>query len=268
MHGHWNDDDHELLNILQPDAILFVGDLGNGDIRLIKKISGLTLPTAVMLGNHDRGYDSSGVQLDAQLSLLGKKNCSWGLCDWDYPLVSVVGARPCSPGGGYFLSNQVKAVFGDIALEKSVERIVNAGLRAPINLPLIVLAHSGPTGLGSEASSICGRDWKKPSIDWGDKDLEISIDKITKTRSIDLVVFGHMHHQLKRGKGIRQSFYNDKKRSIAYLNAAVVPRKGLDENGNLLSHFSWVEFKDGSLSYVSHRWFRNDASLVYEEILL
>ncbi len=255
------------MHLLNPDVILFVGDLGDGDLRTVKAINKISIPTAVILGNHDRGNDNSGVQLRSQISLLGEKDCSWRLCKWQNPLVSVVGARPCSAGGGYFLSQQMKAAFGHISLDESVRRIVNAANVASEELPLIILAHSGPTGLGSEASSICGRDWKVPSIDWGDKDLEISITQIQKVRKVDLVVFGHMHHELKRGRGTRQTFYHDLRRRTAYLNAACVPRRGIDALGDELCHFSWVEFSNRELIHASHRWYKNDSSIAFQETL-
>ncbi|WP_342626385.1 MULTISPECIES: TIGR04168 family protein [unclassified Prochlorococcus] len=268
LHGEWSHTDNELVHALNPDAILFVGDLDDGQIRIAKIINDLSIPTGIILGNHDKGIDTSGHQLKSQLDLLGDKDCGWGNCSWENLLISVVGARPCSAGGGYYLSEQVKSVYGHISIEESVDIIVNASRKLPSKLPLIILAHSGPTGLGSEVSSLCGRDWKAPSIDWGDKDLELSIDKIKKERSVDLVVFGHMHHELRRGRGIRDTFYIDSTRGIAYLNAACVPRKGIDSNGTLLTHFSWVEFFNGKLMHASHRWYRDDFSLAYKEDLL
>ena len=104
------------------------------------------------------------------MDLLGEKNCSWNLSKWKLNELSVVGARPCSAGGGFFLAPQVKEVFGDVSLDESVRRIVSAAKTAPLDFPLLILAHSGPVGLGSESSSLCGRDWKLPSMDWGDKD--------------------------------------------------------------------------------------------------
>ncbi len=263
----WSKDDHKLLEALAPDALLFVGDLGNGEIRHVKAIKEITIPTAVVLGNHDRGTDNSGYQLKTQMQLLGDKDCSWSRRIWSSLPVVIVGGRPCSAGGGYFLSNQIRAVFGPVSLEESIERICSSSINTPHDYPLIVLAHSGPTGLGSDACSPCGRDWKLPEIDWGDKDLAVAIDKIQKIRSVDLVVFGHMHHELKKGKGIRKTFLMDKKRSTAYLNAASVPRKGTDEHMNLISHFSWVEFIDKKLCHASHRWYREDASVAYQENL-
>jgi len=65
----------------------------------------------------------------------------------------------------------------------------------------VLLAHCGPSGLGSEAGDPCGRDWKKPACDWGDQDLALAIRQIRRSRPLPLVAFGHMHHALKRGQG-------------------------------------------------------------------
>ncbi len=266
LHGFWNLEDNDLLRELNPDAILFVGDLGEGDFRLIKLINQLTIPTAVILGNHDRGGDVTGEVLRNQLSLLGERDCSWRLRNWDSPNISVIGARPCSSGGGYFLAPAVQAVFGPVTIDQSIDRIVKASQKASESLPLVLLAHAGPTGLGSDARSLCGRDWKKPYIDWGDKDLEISITKIQKQRHLDLVVFGHMHHKLKQGMGYRDTFVSDNF-GTAYLNTASVPRRGITDSGEVLSHFSWVEFLNGKLHHISHRWYRTDATIAYKETL-
>ena len=67
---------------LSPDGVLFVGDLSDGDLRIAKAISKISIPTSVILGNHDRGQDRSGDILRAQLDLLGEKNCSWNLSKW------------------------------------------------------------------------------------------------------------------------------------------------------------------------------------------
>ena len=55
LHGAWDERDHELLMHIKPDAILFVGDLLDGDLRVIKSIRRISIPCAVILGNHDRG---------------------------------------------------------------------------------------------------------------------------------------------------------------------------------------------------------------------
>ncbi len=267
LHGSWIAEDQDLLIKLSPDAVLFVGDLGEGDIGLVKEISNIPLPTAVILGNHDRGRDETGKILKLQLKLLGDRHCGWGLRKWKSPQVSVVGARPCSAGGGFHLSSAVEAVFGALSVDESAERIVRAVKDAPINIPLVILAHSGPSGLGSDASSPCGRDWRLPAIDWGDTDLSIALDRVRKDRIPDLVVFGHMHHQLKRGTGSRCTFFEDRWGTV-YLNAACVPRRGITQSGESLCHFSWVEFVHGQLNHVSHRWYRADTSIAYKQNLL
>ena len=267
LHSEWGEEDNSILEKLNPDAVLFVGDLSDGDLKIVKCIKQLSIPTAVILGNHDTGRDSTGETLQGQTNLLGELNCGWRLISWENPRISIAGARPCSPGGGYFISKAVESVYGPVTLEESSRRIVEACTQAATEYPLIILAHSGPTGLGSEINSPCGRDWKPPSIDWGDKDLAMAINNLRKIRKPELVVFGHMHHLLKRGKGYRFSFVRDAW-GIPYLNAACVPRRGQDEKMRNLSHFSWVEFTDNKLSYVGHRWYLKDGSLVYQEKLL
>ena len=246
--------------------MLFVGDLSDGDLRLTRRIAALPFPLAVILGNHDRGGDRSGDLLRQQLALLGGCNCGWTRLSWTNPALSIVGARPCSAGGGFHLSKAVEAVFGPITLEESASRIVAAAQQVPEDQPLIVLAHSGPTGLGSDASSPCGRDWKRPAIDWGDRDLALALDSMASQRRPDLVVFGHMHHQLKRGHGLRRSLLQDR-HGTAFVNAACVPRCGLDGKDQPVLHLSWAEFDGRRLTHVSHRWYTPEAVLVHQESL-
>ena len=266
LHGDWGDRDAELIERLQPDALLFVGDLSDGDLRMVKSITQLTLPVAVLLGNHDRGRDKSGVLLQQQMSMLGERHCPWRLRGWSQPELAVVGARPCSAGGGFHLSQAVQAVFGPITETQSADWIVDAASHAPDHWPLVVLAHSGPTGLGSAANSPCGRDWKQPHIDWGDRDLALALDRMQKIRPADLVVFGHMHHQLKGQRGARITFHRDR-RGTCFVNAACVPRVGLDESGMPLHHLTWVEFSGKEPTLVSHRWYRPGGQLSYEQTL-
>ncbi len=243
-----------------------MGDLSDGDLRMVKSITQLSLPVAVLLGNHDRGRDRSGELLQQQITMLGERHCPWKLREWSQPPLAVVGARPCSAGGGFHLSKAVQAVFGPITETQSADWIVDAARQAPDHWPLVVLAHSGPTGLGSEANSPCGRDWKKPHIDWGDRDLAMALDRMQQSRPADLVVFGHMHHQLKGIRGERITFHRDR-RGTCFVNAACVPRIGLDESGQPLHHLTWVEFAGTEPSLVSHRWYRPSGELSYEQTL-
>lgn len=267
LHGDWSDADVALLERLAPDAVLFVGDLSDGDLRLTKSITRLPYPVAVILGNHDRGRDPTGQVFQQQIDLLGERHCAWRLRRWDTPQLGVVGCRPGSAGGGFHLSRAVQAVVGPITVEQSAARIVEACAAVPDDWPLVLLAHSGPTGLGSEASDPCGRDWKPPACDWGDADLALALRQLSPRRPPQLVVFGHMHHRLKGRQGERRTFVRDRLGTV-YLNAACVPRRGLDSAGRSLCHWSWAEFVKGDLVHVSHRWFLPDASVAYAETLL
>ena len=247
--------------------MLFVGDLSDGDLRLTKSITQLKHPVAVILGNHDRGKDASGETFQRQLNLLGDLHCGWRMREWTNPAVGVVGCRPGSAGGGFHLSRAVQAVVGPITVEQSAARIVDACASVPPSWPLVLLAHSGPTGLGSEASDPCGRDWKQPPCDWGDRDLALALDQLASRRRPSLVVFGHMHHRLKGRQGERSTYQRDRHGTV-FLNAACVPRRGMDAEGRQLCHWSWVEFDQANLVHASHRWYLPDGQLAYAETLL
>jgi len=266
LHNQWDDTDEDLLRALAPDGFLVVGDLSNGQGRIPRTLSRLDLPMACVLGNHDAGKDPSGAALRRQLTLLGDRHCGWSLRELRPPGLAVVGGRPATAGGGYHLSKAVRAVYGPVELADSVDRICAAALGADPSLPLVVLAHCGPSGLGSEAFDPCGRDWKHPSRDWGDQDLALAIERIRRHRFVPLVVFGHMHHQLRRG-GWRTTFHQDRRGTI-YLNAAYVPRHGVDVLGRSLRHLSWVHLgATGEVRRVAHRWYGLDGSLLYEQRL-
>jgi uncharacterized protein (TIGR04168 family) len=266
LHGQWDRRDVDLLGHLAPDALLVVGDLSDGQERIAASLASLPLPVACILGNHDTGKDHSGRKLQRQIDLLGERHCGWALRHLHPPGLAVVGARPGSAGGGYHLSKPVQALWGPVGVADSAERIVAAALAADPALPLVLLAHCGPSGLGSQANDPCGRDWKSPARDWGDQDLAMAIERIRPRRHLPLVVFGHMHHALKRGRGERRSFLIDR-RGTAYLNAAYVPRHAEDGDGRHLRHLAWVELEHGQLRHASHRWYDTEGRLLYEQRL-
>lgn len=243
-----------------------MGDLSEGGGRIPALLRQLPIPLACVLGNHDTGKDASGVRLQRQLDRLGELHCGWGLRTLQPPGLAVVGGRPATAGGGHHLSKAAAAVFGPVGLEESAERISRSALAADPTLPLVLLAHCGPTGLGGEARDPCGRDWKKQACDWGDQDLAVAISRIHGQRPLPLVVFGHMHHSLRRSQGERITFQRDR-RGIAYLNAACVPRHGCDGDGRELRHFSWVTLSASGLRRASHRWYGLDGVLLYEQLL-
>ena len=267
LHGQWDNSDEQLLQHLAPDALLVVGDLSDGQLRIPARLAALPLPVACILGNHDAGRDASGRTLQRQLDALGDCHCGWDLRELRPPGLAVVGGRPASAGGGFHQSKAALAAFGPLSLHDSASRISAAALRADPALPLILLAHCGPSGLGSTAADPCGRDWKAPARDWGDQDLALAIDQIRRERPLPLVVFGHMHHRLKRGQGERLSYCVDRA-GTAYLNTAFVPRHSYDDQGRALRHFSWVELRDGVVLEISHRWYTLDGALAYRHTLM
>ncbi len=268
LHGQWDHHDDALLEQLAPDALLVVGDLADGDVRLPRRLRALQLPVACILGNHDAAKDRSGSTIARMEQALGSLHCGWALRLLDPPGLAVVGARPGSAGGGFHLSDAVKAHWGEMSVFESAERISAAALAAPKDRPLVLLAHSGPSGLGSGAADPCGRDWKRPARDWGDQDLQEAILRIQRQRPLPLVVFGHMHHRLRQGQGQRRTIHRDRHGTV-YLNAACVPRHRVDPQGNPLRHFSWVELaEDGEIRLVAHRWYGPQGELVEDQMLL
>ena len=103
----------KVLSIIKPNIVLFVGDISDGSVKIIKKINEIKIPTFVILGNHDRGKDSTGETLSKQIRVLGEKYCAWDLKVFNNQ-INLLSARPCSSGGGYYLSKEVKGVYGPI----------------------------------------------------------------------------------------------------------------------------------------------------------
>ncbi|MEB3333075.1 MAG: TIGR04168 family protein [Synechococcaceae cyanobacterium] len=266
LHDQWDHQDQDLIERLRPDALLLVGDFSEGHGRIASLLHRLSVPLACVLGNHDAGRDPSGSRLRRQLELLGELHCGWSRRDLVPPGLAVVGARPASAGGGYHLSRAARSAFGPVDLQESARRISVAALAAPTALPLILLAHCGPSGLGSEAADPCGRDWRPPACDWGDQDLRLAIEMIRQQRPVPMVLFGHMHHRLKRGQGERRSFLRDRAGTL-YLNCACLPRHDHDQQGRAVRHLSWVTLEGGSPAALSHRWYSPTGQLLYEQSL-
>ena len=267
LHGQWDQADATLMQILQPDALLVVGDLADGDVRLPRLLRELELPVACVLGNHDAARDASGRTLARMEQALGDCTAAGPSSGWiPLPLGGGWPARQCRRRV-LSLSSGL-AHWGELSLFESAQRITAAALQAPADRPLVLLAHSGPTGLGSDAADPCGRDWKRPACDWGDQDLQEAIRQIRKHRPLPLVIFGHMHHRLRHGAGQRRTVLQDRQ-GTTYLNAACVPRHGIDASGRPWRHFSWVELAaNGEVQLAAHRWYGLDGAVMEQQMLL
>ncbi|XP_020524379.1 uncharacterized protein LOC18436596 isoform X2 [Amborella trichopoda] len=256
----------------------WIGDFGNENVELVKSIAELKAPKAAILGNHDAWYTQkfSETRLDgvrAQLESLGEAHVGYDRLDFPEIKISVVGGRPFSSGGGQlFRRKLLSSRYGVHDMKGSAKKICDAAQGTPDGHSIILLAHNGPTGLGSEMDDICGRDWVPGGGDHGDPDLAQAIaDLKSNTRlSIPLVVFGHMHKNLQLRNGTRRMLVLGAEKTI-YLNAAVVPRvRGLiSKKGSgstvhndahevkskgTIRQFSVVDILNGNLEKIADTW--------------
>ncbi|PSS13925.1 Bis(5'-nucleosyl)-tetraphosphatase, symmetrical like [Actinidia chinensis var. chinensis] len=283
VHDDWNlQEDTKALQLLRPDLVLFTGDFGNENLELVRSIADLKFAKAVILGNHDAWSTQQFSQrrkdrVQLQLECLGEEHVGYRRLDYPTLKLSIVGGRPFSCGGEQlFRKSLLAARYGIHDMDGSAKRIYEAALGAPEGHLVILLAHNGPTGLGSNLSDICGKDWVFGGGDHGDPDLAraISLLKETTKLSIPLVVFGHMHKELARRNGLRKMIVVGAD-NIVYLNGAIVPRvkRSADEqttsnrsftnNESSLSTpsteatvraFTLVEISDGKLEKIAEAW--------------
>ncbi|KAK9812544.1 hypothetical protein WJX73_007673 [Symbiochloris irregularis] len=239
VHGQYGPEDEAAIRSLGVDATLFVGDFGEEDVELVQQIASGDTPRFTILGNHDAWYslttlrpDFKGVQ--SQLDALGQQHIGYSSCTVpaaNGPGCTVVGARPFSRGGDKWekVAFFYKQLYEVESMEASAARVSDTVLKASQQgLPLVLMSHNGPTGLGELSHSICGIDWTRDAGDHGDPDLREALDDVhNKGSSIALVVFGHMHHKLNHRHGdgaLRSMAVIDPATGTVYINAAVVPR--------------------------------------------
>ncbi|KAJ8479923.1 hypothetical protein OPV22_023650 [Ensete ventricosum] len=285
VHDYWEfEEDSKALHFLQADLVLFTGmsislcDFGNENVELVRSISSLKFPKAAILGNHDcwttqKFSEEKTDRVHLQLECFGDEHV--GYCRLDFPMLKlcVLGGRPFSCGGDrLFRPKLLSSRYGVNDMEQSAKKIYEAALGTPEGHSVIVLAHNGPTGLGSTVSDICGRDWIFGGGDHGDPDLAQAISDLQRDTQIPipLVVFGHMHKALAYGNGLRKMIAVGADNTI-YLNAAIVPRVKhilvngsgssmeeqnqfqTSENGTVRA-FTIVEFKDGQVEKIVETW--------------
>ncbi|XP_021990176.1 uncharacterized protein LOC110886651 isoform X2 [Helianthus annuus] len=239
---------------------------------------------AAILGNHDawNTQNFSEKRKDAvqlQLESFGEEHVGYKRLDFHPLKLSVVGGRPFSCGGERLFRKQLLAKrYGVNNMNESAKRISDAALGTPKNHSIILLAHNGPTGLGSNLNDICGRDWVREGGDHGDPDLALAIAQLkgNTKHSVPLVVFGHMHKELAFGNGPRKMIVVGDDNTI-YLNGAIVPRvkrfhdNPLTENPkHTLRAFTLIDSKEGKLEKIAETWVSviGDNTSVEEEHIL
>jgi uncharacterized protein (TIGR04168 family) len=269
VHHLWDGDkDGAALQALGVDLVLFVGDLGNEAVDLVRSIAALPLPKAVILGNHDawytmtdwgrkhRPYDPQREDwIQDQLDLLGEVHVGYGCLNLPELGLSVVGSRPFSWGGPKWRDKKFyRERLGVASFEESTQRIVAAAQTANHDR-LIMIGHCGPQGLGDQPEDPCGRDWQPLGGDEGDPDFAAAIAHLqAQGKTIPLVAFGHMHHTLRHTSlHYRRSQLQDPQTGTFYLNAARTPRVQTHPEGDR-RHFALVELTGSQVTAVTHLW--------------
>lgn len=280
VHDQWEFADNEALMALGVDLVLFVGDFGNEAVEVVQRVSWLTIPFAVVLGNHDAWYTATPWgrkrspydheiedRVQEQLDLLGTAHVGYDHRDFAELGLSIVGGRPFSWGGPELRTPAFHHQrYGVKSLEDSSDRIF-AAAEAAQQESLIFLSHNGPHGLGEEPESICGRDWEPKGGDFGDPDLSGAIARARDLRKkIPLVTFGHMHHQLRhRSDRLRDIVVTDAWGTV-YLNAAAVPRIQT-KNGETRRSFSRVCLREGEVHTVELLWLGAEHEIIDTKLL-
>ncbi|NEQ53838.1 MAG: TIGR04168 family protein [Leptolyngbya sp. SIO3F4] len=280
VHNQWSSKDSQTLKALGVDLALFVGDFGNEAVPIVQQIATVSVPKAVILGNHDAWYTASKVnrktcpfnlskedRVQQQLDALG--NCHVGFGKLELPLcnATVIGARPFSWGGARWRHSRFYRDRYNVDNFADSTAKICASIDAAGHNTLIFLGHNGPAGLGDQIHNICGRDWKRSGGDYGDPDFADAIAHAHKSHhQVPLVVFGHMHHELRYDKTrLRDRVVVDDHGTV-YVNGANVPRVIETDNGWRCS-FTLVTLDTGKVQTVTLVWVNSMAQVLSEECL-
>ncbi len=267
VHGLWDDVDAAFLEACGATAI-FVGDYGDEDVRLVEQLVALRTPKAITFGNHDAWHAMRGrgprEAVERQLALAGEAFIGYRARLVDGGSLALLGARPFSWGGGWFDGSFYEPLFGVRTMSDSAARIMAAASAVPSGVPLLVVGHNGPRGLGATADAIWGRDFQSPAADWGDPDQERAIAQLrAEGRTIVGGVAGHMHERLAHGSGTRQRVARQD--GATFVNAAVVPRHR-HGRGTMLRHFVRLE-SDGTALHAEDIWVDDDGQITERKAL-
>lgn len=257
VHRFWRPFDAEYLERERPDLTMFVGDLGDEDLEIVRNVAALRIPKVVMLGNHDawESFSRRGPTpaLQAMLETLGEEHLAYGVREVPSAGISVIGARPFSWGGQSLRSPELyEALYQVHTHRQSAARIVEAA-RAAQHRDLVILAHNGPLGLSRDPHDIYGKDFGRPGGDWGDRDLALALQRIEDLGlRVQMVVAGHMHHALVHPRGHQRVRFCELS-GTRYVNPAVVPRVREGRAGSE-SYFVRTRWSAGQCVGVEEVW--------------
>ena len=258
IHRCWRQVDSVYLERAQSDLTMFVGDLGDEDLEMVTRIADLPINKAVILGNHDAWQSFSKKQVTQNLSdsldVLGEDHLAYSVREVPVAGISIVGARPFSWGGQSLRSPELyDEIYGVRTMRQSAAAIVDAARNAQ-HRDLVILAHNGPTGLGSATTDIYGKDFGKPGGDWGDYDLALALQRIEGFGlRVRAVIAGHMHHKLLHPRGAERKRFIQRG-GTTFINCAVVPRVERGKNGEELSYFVRMRWLDGECTSIEEVW--------------
>jgi len=258
VHREWRTADTTYLERCRPDLAMFVGDLGDEDLEIVTRIAEIAVPKAVILGNHDAwqsfGRGECTDALHGCLDVLGADHIAYEVREVPAAGLSVIGARPFSWGGQSLRSPELyDEIYGVRTMRQSAAAIVDAARNAQ-HRDLLILAHNGPLGLGSEPSDIYGKDFGKPGGDWGDYDLALALQRIQSYGlRVRAVVAGHMHHRLLHPRGAERKRFVQRGDTL-FLNTAVVPRVVRGDDGSETSYFLRTKWRAGECVAIEEVW--------------
>ncbi|MBI5849566.1 MAG: TIGR04168 family protein [Planctomycetes bacterium] len=259
VHGHWTDVDTQFVEGGDQDLTIFIGDLGDEDTVIARRISEIDAELGIVLGNHDAWQSFSQKEatpaLREILALFGDDHLGYTRRELPAAGLTLVGARPFSWGGRDIRSPELYAdLWGITSHEESAERIVGL-VAAAEHDDVLIVAHNGPLGMSQAPGDIWGKDFgMRPGGDWGDRDLRFALDRIPETgKRVRGVIAGHMHDRLlfPRGASRRRFARRD---GIDFMNPAVVPRIRRDPEHGDLHHFLRTDWLNGALVEVDEIW--------------
>lgn len=258
VHNRWRAADVIHLERGKQDLVLFVGDLGDEDVDMVREIAALRAPKVVMLGNHD-AWQSFGIRrptpkLLESLDLLGNDHLAYTTREIPSAAVTLLGARPFSWGGQSLRSPELyDQLYGVRTMRQSAARIADAA-REAMHRDIVVLAHNGPLGLGHDPRDIYGKDFGKPGGDWGDRDLALALQRLEQMGlRVPVVIAGHMHHKLVHKKGEERVRFVRRGQTL-FVNPAVVPRIALDADDEEVGYLLRLRLAGGRLTGLEEIW--------------
>ena len=258
VHGLWDDVDASFLEAREATAI-FVGDYGDEDVALVERLASVRAPKVFTFGNHDAWHAMRGrgprEAVERQLAAAGDEFIGYRALTVADDRLGLVGARPFSWGGAWFDGDFYQPLFGVRTMKDSADRIVGAASTLPAHVPLVIIGHNGPRGLGTAPDSIWGRDFQSPPADWGDPDQEEALERLRAAgRQVVAGVAGHMHERLMHGSGNRQRVALSN--GTTFVNAAVVPRHRRGKR-TILRHFVELQIElqiEGASVHATDIW--------------